>query len=215
MNQVEGKEDMAFVTRPFGKNTVVAFVSGDLGRRIERMGDERATKLALKNMKRLFGDAVKDNYVGSTATRWGQNPYTEGSYAYLNVRDLTKPFAEDEAKSPKEAKTGKKIEWHEADGAAGPGRWRRSQPHLLRGRSGRHGQSPPQPPLPNVGRGRTSRRRSRRRRCSSSSRSRIAPRRPPKRPRRRPTSSPKPTSHFAGDDRVPAPRFSSLNHQKN
>jgi hypothetical protein len=104
---------MAFVVRPFGKDAVVAFVGGELGKRIERMGDERATKLALKNLKRMFGDAVKESFVDSTVTRWGSNPFTEGSYAYSAVRDLKAPFREGEPMSPKEAKTGKKLEWHE------------------------------------------------------------------------------------------------------
>jgi monoamine oxidase len=113
MNQVNGREDMAFVVRPFGKKSVVAFVGGEFGERIERMGDERATKLALKNLKRLFGDAVKDSFVSSTVTRWGRNPFTEGSYAYSAVRDLNIPFEESEPRSPKEASTGEKLEWHE------------------------------------------------------------------------------------------------------
>jgi monoamine oxidase len=113
MNQVKGKEDMAFVVRPFGKKKIVAFVGGDLAKRLEEMGDQRIARLALKHLKRMFGDVVKDKYVSVKVTRWGKNPYTKGSYAYSAVRDLREPFEEGESRSPKEMKTGKRLEWHE------------------------------------------------------------------------------------------------------
>jgi hypothetical protein len=56
---------------------------------------------------------AKEKFLKATVTRWGQNPYTEGSYSYSATRDLTERFADGEPRSPKEEKTGKKLEWHE------------------------------------------------------------------------------------------------------
>src|SRR5262249_7003466 len=73
---------MAFVLRPHGRNIAIGFVGGDTAK---RMGKEPAKALVSEAMNKLgdmFGRAMVQKKLANYAvTRWGENPWTLGSYS--------------------------------------------------------------------------------------------------------------------------------------
>jgi hypothetical protein len=61
----------------------------------------------------MFGKDVRKQFVRAVVTRWGDNPFTLGSYSYSRPRDLDAPFAKDEPRSPGERRSGAKRTWHQ------------------------------------------------------------------------------------------------------
>ncbi|MEL6961232.1 MAG: FAD-dependent oxidoreductase, partial [Pseudomonadota bacterium] len=87
--QSDVTEAALYFCRPAGSNHVVAFVGGDLARRLEATGDVAAREFALNPLRRLFGRGIDQRLIAVRQTRWGVDPFALGSYA------VAKPGAAD------------------------------------------------------------------------------------------------------------------------
>jgi monoamine oxidase len=94
------EDDALYFCRPAGSDHVIAFVGGDLARRLEADGEAAARDFALAPLTRLFGRQVSERFKAVRQTRWGLDPYSFGSYtvARPGAADqraaLTRPHAE-------------------------------------------------------------------------------------------------------------------------
>jgi len=76
LHRQEGDNERAlYLCRPMGTHHVVAFVGGDLARRLEAAGEAAAVDFALGPLKDLFGKRVEDQLLGARQTRWGADPF--------------------------------------------------------------------------------------------------------------------------------------------
>lgn len=78
-----------YFCRPAGSDHVIAFVGGDLARRLEHEGEAVALDVALTPLTRLFGRQVGQRLKAMRQTRWGVDPFARGSYS------VAKPGAAD------------------------------------------------------------------------------------------------------------------------
>lgn len=70
-----------YFCRPAGRDHVMAFVGGDLARRLEAEGEAAAGDFALAPLRALFGKEVDRRLLGVRQTRWGADPLALGSYS--------------------------------------------------------------------------------------------------------------------------------------
>jgi len=93
---------MAFVIKPLGANLAVGFYGADQARRFEALGDQAAIDHAKAALADMYGPGVVARIRDSATkvTRWGQNPWTLGSYsaalpgASKMHAELAKPVAD-------------------------------------------------------------------------------------------------------------------------
>lgn len=74
-------EAALYFCRPAGSDHVIAFVGGDLARRLEMEGEAAAGDFALAPLRRLFGHRVDRHLAAVRQTRWGVDPWSLGSYS--------------------------------------------------------------------------------------------------------------------------------------
>ncbi|MFZ7089165.1 flavin monoamine oxidase family protein [Curtobacterium sp. RRHDQ10] len=74
--------------RATGQPVLVALVGGPSARAFEDQSDEDLVAEGLGALRELYGDAVVQP-VAHRITRWGQDPYSMGSYSYLGVGATT------------------------------------------------------------------------------------------------------------------------------
>lgn len=72
---------VGFLTNISGTALTFAYVGGAFGRELEKAGVETAVDFALGELKRTLGNAIQDKFVKGTVSRWGEDPWTLGSYA--------------------------------------------------------------------------------------------------------------------------------------
>lgn len=77
----ETEEAALYFCRPAGSDHVIAFVGGDLARRLEAEGEEAAGTFALAPLKALFGRKIEQRLLGVRQTRWGVDIHALGSYS--------------------------------------------------------------------------------------------------------------------------------------
>ncbi|WP_217183581.1 NAD(P)/FAD-dependent oxidoreductase [Streptomyces sp. AC495_CC817] len=65
-----------------GIPTLLTFAAGPFGRRMQQLPDEEIVDDALTALRGLYGAAVPEPQA-HWVTRWGQDPYSEGSYSHL------------------------------------------------------------------------------------------------------------------------------------
>ncbi len=70
-----------YFCRPGGASQVMAFVGGSLARDLEIEGEAAAGAWALKPLSDLFGATVHRQFLGARQTRWGVDPFAQGSYS--------------------------------------------------------------------------------------------------------------------------------------
>jgi monoamine oxidase len=75
-----GNDNLAFVIKPLGAPIAVAFYGGSQAIELER-DDEAALAKARAVLRQMYGPRVDTELVTSSLTRWGQNPFTLGSYS--------------------------------------------------------------------------------------------------------------------------------------
>ena len=75
------KRDAGLASNVSGKNLVMIYVGGDLGRELERQGVNAAIDFGIGYLDSLLGSNTRKRFLTGTFTRWGQNPWTRGSYA--------------------------------------------------------------------------------------------------------------------------------------
>jgi predicted NAD/FAD-dependent oxidoreductase len=68
--------------------TLLTFAAGPAAVATRSWTDERIASSALEQLRRLYGDAVTEP-THVTATRWQDDPYARGSYAYMTVGSST------------------------------------------------------------------------------------------------------------------------------
>ena len=64
-----------------GGNLSFGDVGGDLAWALEKEGIEGGLAFGLAELRKMFGSAIENEFVKGHVTRWGQNPFTLGSYA--------------------------------------------------------------------------------------------------------------------------------------
>ncbi len=76
-------EVMAFVIKPLGANLAIGFYGAEQARRFESLGDAAAIEYAMAALVQMYGTDVAAQIKDETTrvTRWGQNPWTLGSYS--------------------------------------------------------------------------------------------------------------------------------------
>jgi monoamine oxidase len=67
-----------------GEPTLLTFAAGPCARQTRTWDDDRLVDSVLAALRRLYGDAVEAPY-RVHVTRWQDDPYARGSYAYLTV----------------------------------------------------------------------------------------------------------------------------------
>ncbi len=98
--QSDADEAALYFCRPAGSDHVIAFVGGDLARRLEHEGEAAAASFALDPLRRLFGRAIDERLKAVRQTRWGIDRQALGSYSVAKPgaadlrAALTRPHAE-------------------------------------------------------------------------------------------------------------------------
>jgi monoamine oxidase len=72
------------LTRLHGEPTLLTFAAGPCAQQTRHWDDDRVVASVLAALRRLYGDAVEQP-VQVHVTRWQDDPYARGSYAYLTV----------------------------------------------------------------------------------------------------------------------------------
>jgi monoamine oxidase len=76
-----GRDDVAFVLKPFGAPVAIGFFGGRRAWELERLGDRAAVDDATERLKRMYGDRIEARIRRVRVTHWGKNPWTLGSYS--------------------------------------------------------------------------------------------------------------------------------------
>jgi monoamine oxidase len=76
-----GRDDMAFVVKPFGAAAAIGFYGGRKAWELERLGDQAAIRHATGRLKQMYGDRIEAEIQRVRVTHWGKNPWTLGSYS--------------------------------------------------------------------------------------------------------------------------------------
>lgn len=72
------------LTALHGTPTLLTFAAGACAREIREWSDERIVASVLASLREIYGDAVPEP-AHSRITRWQDDPYSHGSYAYMTV----------------------------------------------------------------------------------------------------------------------------------
>lgn len=67
-----------------GRPTLLTFAAGPFGRRMQELADDEIVDDVLSALRALYGDGVGAP-TAHWVTRWGHDPYSEGSYSHLAV----------------------------------------------------------------------------------------------------------------------------------
>ena len=70
-----------FLTNLSGTLLTFAYVGGSFGKELEKAGVETAVNFALEELRKVLGNGIQDKFVKGTVSRWGEDPWTLGSYA--------------------------------------------------------------------------------------------------------------------------------------
>jgi monoamine oxidase len=76
-----GRDDVAFVVKPFGAPAAIGFFGGKRAWELERLGDRAAIDDAKRRLKQMYGDRIEGEIRRVRVTHWGKNPWTLGSYS--------------------------------------------------------------------------------------------------------------------------------------
>ena len=75
-----GRDNIAFVIKPFGAPIAVAFYGAKQAVEFEK-DDAKALEHAKNALRKMYGPSVESEFLRSAVTHWAQNPYTLGSYS--------------------------------------------------------------------------------------------------------------------------------------
>jgi monoamine oxidase len=95
-----GTESGGMLTNMGGTNLTYVYSGGDLGHELEVAGVKAGVDWGLNEVVKVYGSDVKKHFIKGNITRWGEHPWTLGSYAaakpgYYHMRDeLRKPIAD-------------------------------------------------------------------------------------------------------------------------
>ncbi|HEY1736905.1 MAG TPA: NAD(P)/FAD-dependent oxidoreductase [Methylovirgula sp.] len=68
--------------RPFGRHLIEAYFAGHLAADLEKEGDEAFFAFAEEQLVTLLGSALRKHLRRVSATAWGGDPFSRGSYSY-------------------------------------------------------------------------------------------------------------------------------------
>jgi monoamine oxidase len=77
----ESRATSLFQLRPFGWEIAIGYVGGRLAAELERAGERTLTGYALDRLKLMFGNAIEQRIVATTATAWAGEPHVLGAYS--------------------------------------------------------------------------------------------------------------------------------------
>ncbi len=98
--QTDTTDAVGFLTNVSGTDLNFGYVGGDFGRGLEKAGVAAAVDWGLGELRKIFGSTIDKAFVKGNFTRWGEDPWTIGSYAsaepgYTHMRGaLRKTVAE-------------------------------------------------------------------------------------------------------------------------
>lgn len=67
---------------PFGRPLLVCHFGGNVGRDLERAGEDAMRALALENITAAFGAGMRKRVVKTLMTHWQSDPFTRGGYSH-------------------------------------------------------------------------------------------------------------------------------------
>jgi monoamine oxidase len=67
-----------------GQPILLAFNAGDYAWKLEKLSDKQIVDEAIKVLRKIYGNNIP-NPEASLITRWGQDPFSFGSYSHINV----------------------------------------------------------------------------------------------------------------------------------
>ena len=76
-----GRDDVAFVVKPFGAPAAIAFYGGRRAQELEALGDRAAIDDATERLKQMYGERIGAAVRRTRVTHWGRNPWTLGAYS--------------------------------------------------------------------------------------------------------------------------------------
>ncbi len=87
-----GTESGGMLTNMGGTNLTYVYSGGDLGRELELAGVKAGVDWGLNEVVKIYGSDVKKYFLKGNITRWGEHPWTLGSYAsakpgYFHMRE--------------------------------------------------------------------------------------------------------------------------------
>jgi len=77
----DGSGPGAMLTNIGGTNLSYIYTGGDFGKELEQAGIKAGVDWGLNEMVRIYGSDVKKHLIKGNVTRWGEHPWTLGSYA--------------------------------------------------------------------------------------------------------------------------------------
>jgi len=95
-----GTEAGGMLTNMGGTNLMYIYTGGDFGRELELAGIKAAVDWGLNQVVNIYGSDIKKHFLKGMFTRWGEHPWTLGSYAsaepgYFHMRgELRKTIAD-------------------------------------------------------------------------------------------------------------------------
>ncbi len=96
----DGTEAGGMLTNMGGTNLTYVYTGGDFGRELELAGVKAAVDWGVNQVVNIYGSDVKKHFLKGMFTRWGEHPWTLGSYAsaepgYFHMRaELRKTIAD-------------------------------------------------------------------------------------------------------------------------
>jgi len=96
----DGTNPGGMLTNMGGTNLTYVYTGGDFGRELELAGVNAAVEWGLNEVVKIFGSNVRNHFLKGMFTRWGEHPWTLGSYAaaepgYFHMRaELRKTIAD-------------------------------------------------------------------------------------------------------------------------
>lgn len=96
----KSKREPGLLSNMDNTGLVMIYVGGDLSRDLQQAGIDAAVDFGIEHVNSLLGNDMSGKFVKGTFSRWGLNPWTQGSYAVpvpggLKYRDvLRRPVAE-------------------------------------------------------------------------------------------------------------------------
>lgn len=79
--QIESTRSTGFLANISGSNLVFGYTGGREGQMLEQAGVEAAVDFGLSEMRKFLGSSIDRKFINGNFTRWGQDPWTRGSYA--------------------------------------------------------------------------------------------------------------------------------------
>lgn len=98
--RVNSNEAIGWIMNLRDTSLCFGYTGGRYGKDLEHAGPSAAVDIGLSDLAKIFGNGIRKDFIKGFFTTWGQNPYTNGSYAaalpgkYEYRQILREPVAE-------------------------------------------------------------------------------------------------------------------------